>query len=53
MAGITLDSGFDEIRQIFVAECADGLDVIESGLLELEKGNNTQETINDIFRGAR
>jgi two-component system, chemotaxis family, sensor kinase CheA len=52
MAGITLDSGFDEIRQIFVAECADGLDVIESGLLELEKGNNTQETINDIFRGA-
>ncbi|MES2624475.1 MAG: chemotaxis protein CheA [Pseudomonadota bacterium] len=52
MAGITLDSGFDEIRQIFVAECADGLDVIESGLLELEKGNDTQETINDIFRGA-
>ena len=52
MAGITLDSGFDEIRQIFVAECADGLDVIESGLLDLAKGNDTQETINDIFRGA-
>lgn len=46
------DKGLAEIRQIFITECNDGLDVIESGLLALEKGENTRETINDIFRGA-
>lgn len=52
MTGTSMNKGMDEIRQIFVAECADGLDEIESGLLDLEKGTDTQETINDIFRGA-
>jgi two-component system chemotaxis sensor kinase CheA len=52
MASTSIGKGMDEIRQIFVAECADGLDEIESGLLDLEKGTDTQETINDIFRGA-
>lgn len=52
MSGTSVSKGLDEIRQIFVAECADGLDEIESGLLDLEKGTDTQETINDIFRGA-
>ncbi len=45
-------SGMDEIRQIFEAECHDGLNVIESGLLALKAGDNNAETINDIFRGA-
>lgn len=52
MSGTSMNKGLEEIRQIFVAECADGLDEIESGLLDLEKGTDTQETINDIFRGA-
>lgn len=42
----------DEIRQIFMTECTEGLDVIETGLLDLEKGTDSRETINDIFRGA-
>lgn len=45
-------SGMDEIRQIFEAECYDGLDVIESGLLALQAGDDNLETVNDIFRGA-
>lgn len=45
-------NGMDEIRQIFEAECNDGLNVIEAGLLALKAGDNNQETINDIFRGA-
>jgi two-component system, chemotaxis family, sensor kinase CheA len=49
---LATDKGLAEIRQIFITECNDGLDVIESGLLELEKGNDNKETINDIFRGA-
>lgn len=48
----TSTSGMDEIRQIFEAECHDGLNVIETGLLALKAGDNNQETINDIFRGA-
>jgi two-component system chemotaxis sensor kinase CheA len=42
----------DEIRQIFEAECYDGLNAIESGLLALKAGDSNKETINDIFRGA-
>lgn len=51
-SNLATDKGLAEIKQIFITECNDGLDVIESGLLDLEKGNNTAETINDIFRGA-
>src|SRR5688572_33366065 len=51
-SSMAMGRGLDDIRQILIAECIDGLAVIESGLLELEKGNDTQETINDIFRGA-
>jgi len=46
------DSAMDEIRQIFEAECGDGLNVIEAGLLALKSGDNNLDTINDIFRGA-
>jgi two-component system chemotaxis sensor kinase CheA len=49
---MAMGRGLDDIRQIFIAECIEGLAVIESGLLDLEKGTDSQETINDIFRGA-
>lgn len=52
MQNLTTDKGMAEIRQIFITECNDGLDVIETGLLALEKGTDAKETINDIFRGA-
>src|SRR5690606_27080154 len=51
-SSMAMGRGLDDIRQIFIAECIDGLAVIESGLLDLEKGTDSQETINDIFRGA-
>ena len=51
-SSMAMGRGLDDIRQIFIAECIDGLAVIESGLLDLEKGSDSQETINDIFRGA-
>lgn len=46
------DEGMDEIRQIFLEESTEGLDVMESGLLELEPGAADNETINNIFRAA-
>lgn len=48
----SVSSGMDEIRQIFEAECNEGLNVIETGLLALRAGDNNLETVNDIFRGA-
>ena len=53
MTDVSMNSGaMDEIRQIFEAECYDGLNVIETGLLALKAGDNNLETVNDIFRGA-
>jgi len=46
------DEGMDEIRQIFLEESTEGLEVMESGLLELEPGTADMETINNIFRAA-
>jgi len=46
------EEGMDEIRQIFLEESTEGLDVMESGLLALEPGAADMETINDIFRAA-
>ncbi len=48
----TKDDSMDEIRLLFETECNDGLDVIESGLLALEAGDDNLDTVNDIFRGA-
>ena len=41
-----------QLRQIFFDESFDGLDAMESGLLELNKGFGDPETINTIFRAA-
>jgi len=46
------DGGLDEIRRIFEEEAIEGLDTMESGLLNLEAGEGDQEVINDIFRAA-
>ncbi len=46
------DEDMDEIKQIFVEESNEGLDVMESGLLELKPGSSDSETINNIFRAA-
>ena len=42
----------DEIRKIFEEECIEGLDTMESGLLNLEEGSASGEVVNDIFRAA-
>ncbi len=42
----------DEIRKIFEEECIEGLDTMESGLLNLEAGGSAGDVVNDIFRAA-
>lgn len=44
--------GNDEIQQIFLLECDEGLDIAERGLLACKEGNGTDDTINAIFRAV-
>ncbi|MCK5880632.1 MAG: Hpt domain-containing protein, partial [Sinobacterium sp.] len=46
------DDGMDEIKQIFLEESSEGLDIMESGLLKLEAGVGDLDLINDVFRAA-
>lgn len=46
------DEEMEEIRNIFLEESYEGLDVMESGLLSLSPGETDLEIINDIFRAA-
>jgi len=41
-----------QFHQLFFEECQEGLDIMELGLLNLDKGNMDAETINTIFRAA-
>lgn len=46
------DDSLAEIKQIFIEEADEGLDIMESGLLELQANEAADELINDIFRAA-
>lgn len=41
-----------QFHQVFFEECFEGLEVMETGLLELDPANIDNETINAIFRAA-
>ena len=49
---MSLDLDMAEIHAIFFEESAEGVDVMESGLLNLTPENTDIETINNIFRAA-
>jgi chemotaxis protein histidine kinase CheA len=49
---MSLDLDTAEINAIFFEESAEGVDVMESGLLKLSPDNTDVETINNIFRAA-
>jgi len=41
-----------EVRQLFFEESSENIDIMESGLLDLEVGSTDREHINTIFRAA-
>ena len=41
-----------QFHQVFFEECFEGLEAMESGLLNLDMGDIDSEVINTIFRGA-
>ena len=49
---MSIDVNMDEIAQLFVEESIEGLDIMESGLLNLNLGAADPETMNTIFRAA-
>jgi two-component system chemotaxis sensor kinase CheA len=48
---MSIDLEMEEILEVFFQECSEGLDAMESGLLNLD-ANADRETINTIFRAA-
>lgn len=49
---MALDINMDEISQLFIDESMEGLDLMESGLLNLDLGDADPEIMNSIFRAA-
>lgn len=49
---MSIDIDMAEIAQLFVEESVEGLDIMESGLLNLSLGAADAETMNAIFRAA-
>ena len=49
---MSLDIDMEEIAGLFIEESVEGLDVMESGLLNLNLGDADAETMNSIFRAA-
>ena len=49
---MSTDINFDEIAQLFIEESLEGLDIMESGMLNLDMGAADPETMNAIFRAA-
>lgn len=49
---MSIDIDIAEIAQLFIEESVEGLDIMESGLLNLDLGAADPETMNAIFRAA-
>ncbi len=49
---MSIDVNMAEIAQLFIEESLEGLDIMESGLLNLDLGAADPETMNSIFRAA-
>ena len=49
---MSIDVGMAEIAALFIEECQEGLETMESGLMKLEPGAAEPETMNAIFRAA-
>ena len=45
-------SGLEQLKQTFFEECAEALQQIESGLLDLSEDRSTADTINSVFRAV-
>jgi two-component system, chemotaxis family, sensor kinase CheA len=46
------DDDLEAVRQIFLEECAENVDLLERGLLELDSDAGDGSRLNDIFRAA-
>jgi two-component system, chemotaxis family, sensor kinase CheA len=49
---MSFDPEMAEIAKVFFAECREGLDAMESGLLRLDQPDDDGDNINTIFRAA-
>ena len=45
-------SSLDQLRQTFFEECAEALQQIETGLLDISEQRSTADTVNSVFRAV-
>jgi two-component system, chemotaxis family, sensor kinase CheA len=49
---VSEDDEFEAVRVLFLEECAENIDLLERGLLQLDEGSGDAALLNDIFRAA-
>jgi two-component system, chemotaxis family, sensor kinase CheA len=49
---MSIDVDMAEIAALFIEECGEGLEIMESGLMNLDLGAADPDTMNSIFRAA-
>jgi two-component system, chemotaxis family, sensor kinase CheA len=45
-------ASFDQLKQTFFDECAEGMQLIEQGLSDMREGLGTDDTVNAVFRAV-
>jgi two-component system chemotaxis sensor kinase CheA len=45
-------ASFDQLKQTFFDECAEGMQMIEQGLSDMREGLGTDDTVNAVFRAV-
>jgi len=46
------DLDLTELKEMFLEECRENVDVLEAGLLELGRGDAPEDKLNEVFRAA-
>lgn len=47
-----MDDDLEEFRHIFLDECFENLELLEQGLMRMDEGESTADTVNEVFRAA-
>lgn len=47
-----MDDDLEELRLIFLDECAENIELLEGGLMRMGEGDDDPDTLNEVFRAA-
>ena len=47
-----MDDDLEELREIFLDECNENIELLENGLMRMGDGDDSPDTLNEVFRAA-